>query len=82
MRGGSGKGVGSLLSLEGAINLEVERERRTHLTSLQRFEDLADAPQDVARTEVWGPEFWDIFGRPDRHGLQQLRRSADRLGRG
>ncbi|MBP7068906.1 MAG: BREX-1 system adenine-specific DNA-methyltransferase PglX [Methanothrix sp.] len=62
MRGGSGKGVGSLLSLEGAINLEVERERRTHLTSLQRFEDLADAPQDVARTEVWGPEFWDTLG--------------------
>lgn len=62
MRGGSGKGVGSLLPLEGAITLEVERERRTHLTSLQRFEDLADVPQDVARTEVWGPEFWDVLG--------------------
>jgi len=62
MRGGSGKGVGSLLSLESAITLEVERERRTHLTSLQRFEDLADAPQDVARTEVWGPEFWNVLG--------------------
>ena len=62
MRGGSGKGVGSLLPLEGAITLEVERERRTHLTSLQRFEDLADAPEDVARTEVWGLEFWDVLG--------------------
>lgn len=62
MRGGSGKGVGSLLPLEGAITLEVERERRSHLTSLQRFEDLADAPQDVARTEVWGPEFWNVLG--------------------
>ena len=62
MRGGSGKGVGSLLPLEGAIIQEVERERRSHLTSLQRFEDLADAPQDVARTAVWGPEFWDVLG--------------------
>ena len=62
MRGGSGKGIGSLLPLEGAVTLEVERERRSHLTSLQRFEDLEDAPQDVARTEVWGPEFWDVLG--------------------
>lgn len=62
MRGGSGKGVGSLLSLESAITAEVERERRAHLSSLQRFEDLADAPQDVARTEAWGPEFWDVLG--------------------
>ena len=37
-------GAGSLLPLEGAITAEVERERRSHLTSLQRFEDLADAP--------------------------------------
>jgi hypothetical protein len=62
MRGGSGKGVGSLLPLELAITSEVERERRAHLTSLQRFEDLADAPQDLARTEAWGPEFWDVLG--------------------
>ncbi len=62
MRGGSGKGVGSLLPLEGAITAEVERERHSHLTSLQRFEDLADAPQEVARTAVWGPEFWDVLG--------------------
>ncbi len=62
MRGGSGIGAGSLLPLESAITLEVERERRSHLTSLQRFEDLADAPEDVARTAVWGPEFWDVLG--------------------
>ena len=62
MRGGSGKGVGSLLPLEGEITLEVEKERRSHLTSLQRFEDKGDAPQDVARTAVWGPEFWEVLG--------------------
>jgi hypothetical protein len=62
MRGGSGIGVGSLLPLEGAITAEVERERRSHLTSLQRFEDLAEAPEDEARTAVWGPEFWDVLG--------------------
>ena len=62
IRSGSGKGVGSLLPLEGAINLLVERERAAHLSSLQRFEDLADAPEDVADTEVWGPEFWEILG--------------------
>ena len=62
MRGGLGIGAGSLLPLEGTITLEVERERRSHLTSLQRFEDLADAPQDVARTNAWGPEFWDVLG--------------------
>ncbi len=62
MRGGSGKGVGSLLPLEGAIAAEVERERRAHLTSLQRFEDLADAPEELARTESWGQEFWDELG--------------------
>ena len=70
MRGGSGKGVGSLLPLEGALTLEVERERRSHLSSLQRFEDLADAPEDVARTEVWGLEFWDVLG-------DQIARSFD-----
>jgi len=62
MRGGSGIGAGSLLPLEGAITAEVERERRAHLSSLQRFEDLADAPEEVGRTEVWGPEFWDGLG--------------------
>ena len=62
MRGGSGKGVGSLLPLEGAINLLVEKERSAHLSSLQRFEDLADAPEDVAHTAVWGPEFWEVLG--------------------
>ena len=62
MRGGSGIGVGSLLPLESAITAEVERERHSHLTSLQRFEDQGDAPPDVARTAVWGPEFWDILG--------------------
>ncbi|MGB9177491.1 MAG: hypothetical protein WCB46_12270, partial [Methanoregula sp.] len=62
MRGGSGKGVGSLLPLEGVITAEVERERHSHLTSLQRFEDLAGAPEDVSRTAVWGLEFWDILG--------------------
>ena len=62
MRGVSGKGVRSLLPLESAITQEVEQERHSHLTSLQRFEDLADAPQDVARTAVWGPEFWDVLG--------------------
>ena len=70
MRGGSGKGVGSLLPLEGALTLEVERERRSHLSSLQRFEDLADAPEDVTRTEVWGLEFWDVLG-------DQIARSFD-----
>lgn len=62
MRGGSGIGAGSLLPLEGSITLEVERERRSHLTSLQRFEDLAEAPQELARTNAWGPEFWDVLG--------------------
>ena len=62
MRAGSGIGVGSLLPLESAITAEVERERLTHLTSLQRFEDQGDAPQDVARTNAWGPEFWDVLG--------------------
>lgn len=62
MRGGSGIGAGSLLPLESAIAAEVELERRSHLTSLQRFEDLADAPQDVALTNAWGPEFWDVLG--------------------
>lgn len=62
MRGGSGIGVGSLLPLESAITLEVERERHSHLTSLQRFEDQDDVPQDMARTAAWGPEFWDVLG--------------------
>ena len=62
MRAGSGIGVGSLLPLESAITAEVEQERHSHLTSLQRFEDLANAPQDVARTNAWGPEFWDVLG--------------------
>jgi hypothetical protein len=62
MRGGSGIGAGSLLALESAIIAEVELERHSHLTSLQRFEDLSEAPQDVARTAVWGPEFWDVLG--------------------
>lgn len=59
---GSGIGAGSLLPLERAITQEVERERRSHLTSLQRFEDLAEAPQELARTNAWGPEFWDVLG--------------------
>jgi hypothetical protein len=62
MRGGSGKGVGSLLPLEGAITAEVERERLAHLGSLQRFEDMVEAPQELARTIAWGPEFWDVLG--------------------
>lgn len=62
MRAGSGIGVGSLLPLESAITAEVERERHSHLTSLQRFEDQGDAPAEVARTAVWGPEFWDVLG--------------------
>ena len=62
MRGGSGKGVGSLLSLESAITAEVERERRSHLTSLQRFEDMENAPQELVNTSAWGPEFWDVLG--------------------
>ena len=62
MRGGSGIGTGSLLPLESAITLEVERERRSHLTSLQRFEDQSEVPRDVARTAFWGQEFWDVLG--------------------
>lgn len=62
MRGGSGIGAGSLLPLENAINQEVERERHSHLTSLQRFEDQGNVPQDMARTTAWGPEFWDVLG--------------------
>jgi hypothetical protein len=62
MRAGSGIGAGSLLPLESAITQEVERERLAHLGSLQRFEDMADAPADVARTDAWGPELWDVLG--------------------
>jgi len=62
MRAGSGIGAGSLLPLESAITHEVERERRAHLSSLQRFEDMAEAPKDLARTNAWGPEFWDVLG--------------------
>jgi type I restriction-modification system DNA methylase subunit len=61
MRGGSGIGAGSLLPLEGAITAEVERERRAHLSSLQRFQDMAEAPEEEARTAAWGPEFWDVL---------------------
>lgn len=36
--------------MESAITAEVERERRPHLTSLQRFEDMAEAPEELAQT--------------------------------
>jgi hypothetical protein len=62
MRGSSGIGPGSLLSLESAIASEIERERQAHLSSLQRVEDIAEALAELARTQAWGPEFWDVLG--------------------
>ncbi|MEM2097331.1 MAG: N-6 DNA methylase, partial [Methanothrix sp.] len=82
MRGGSGKGVGSLLPLELAITSEVERERRAHLTSLQRFEDLADAPQELAATNAWGPEFWDALEDQIAMAFDEFARRHAALGGG
>ncbi|MCX8207941.1 MAG: BREX-1 system adenine-specific DNA-methyltransferase PglX, partial [Methanothrix sp.] len=82
MRDGSGKGVGSLLPLELAITSEVERERRAHLTSLQRFEDLADAPKEITATKVWGPEFWDALEDQIAMAFDDFARQHAALGGG
>ncbi len=57
----SGKGAGSLLPLEGVIEDLVATERERHLSTLQRFEDMAEMDIEAEKIAFWGEDFWEML---------------------